>query len=85
MTSRRLQFGVAIIDDRLYVVGGREGLKTLNTVECYDPATRCWSCQPPMNNHRHGLGTLWQGAASVWEGMGREGREGGREGGKENG
>ncbi|KAF0289364.1 Kelch-like protein 5 [Amphibalanus amphitrite] len=56
MTSRRLQFGVAIIDDRLYVVGGREGLKTLNTVECYDPATRCWSCQPPMNNHRHGLG-----------------------------
>ena len=56
MTSRRLQFGVAIIEDRLYVVGGREGLKTLNTVECYDPASRCWSCQPPMNNHRHGLG-----------------------------
>ena len=57
MTSRRLQFGVAIIEDRLYVVGGREGLKTLNTVECYDPGTRLWSCQPPMNNHRHGLGT----------------------------
>ncbi|XP_037072489.1 kelch-like protein 5 isoform X2 [Pollicipes pollicipes] len=56
MTSRRLQFGVAIIEERLYVVGGREGLKTLNTVECYDPVTQCWSCQPPMNNHRHGLG-----------------------------
>lgn len=32
MTSRRLQFGVAVMEDKLIIVGGRDGLKTLNTV-----------------------------------------------------
>lgn len=35
MTGRRLQFGVAVVDSKIYVVGGRDGLKTLSTV-CYD-------------------------------------------------
>jgi len=56
MSGRRLQFGVAVIDNRLYVVGGRDGLKTLNTVECYDPRRRTWLLNPPMATHRHGLG-----------------------------
>uniref|UniRef100_A0A8C2U425 Kelch like family member 5 n=1 Tax=Coturnix japonica TaxID=93934 RepID=A0A8C2U425_COTJA len=43
MNGRRLQFGVAVLDDKLYVVGGRDGLKTLNTVECYNPRTKTWS------------------------------------------
>ncbi|XP_037247241.1 kelch-like protein 5 isoform X3 [Falco biarmicus] len=56
MNGRRLQFGVAVLDDKLYVVGGRDGLKTLNTVECYNPRTKTWSVMPPMSTHRHGLG-----------------------------
>ncbi|XP_017540686.1 kelch-like protein 5 isoform X1 [Pygocentrus nattereri] len=56
MSGRRLQFGVAVLDDRLYVVGGRDGLKTLNTVECYNPRSKSWSIMPPMSTHRHGLG-----------------------------
>ncbi|XP_012686745.2 kelch-like protein 5 isoform X2 [Clupea harengus] len=56
MSGRRLQFGVAVLDDRLYVVGGRDGLKTLNTVECYNPRSKTWSVMPPMSTHRHGLG-----------------------------
>ncbi|XP_061566482.1 kelch-like protein 5 [Cololabis saira] len=56
MSGRRLQFGVAVLDDRLYVVGGRDGLKTLNTVECYSPHNKTWSVMPPMSTHRHGLG-----------------------------
>lgn len=32
MNARRLQFGVAVMDDKLMIVGGRDGLKTLNTV-----------------------------------------------------
>ncbi|XP_018591146.1 kelch-like protein 5 [Scleropages formosus] len=56
MSGRRLQFGVAVLEDRLYVVGGRDGLKTLNTVECYNPRSRTWSVMPPMSTHRHGLG-----------------------------
>ncbi|XP_011749952.1 kelch-like protein 4 isoform X2 [Macaca nemestrina] len=56
MNGRRLQFGVAVIDNKLYVVGGRDGLKTLNTVECFNPVGRIWTVMPPMSTHRHGLG-----------------------------
>uniref|UniRef100_T1IKY9 Kelch-like protein diablo n=1 Tax=Strigamia maritima TaxID=126957 RepID=T1IKY9_STRMM len=56
MNGRRLQFSVAVLDNKLYVVGGRDGLKTLNTVECYDPKTKTWTIMPPMSTHRHGLG-----------------------------
>ncbi|KAJ8281321.1 hypothetical protein GJAV_G00066170 [Gymnothorax javanicus] len=56
MSGRRLQFGVAVLEDRLYVVGGRDGLKTLNTVECYNPRSHSWSVMPSMSTHRHGLG-----------------------------
>ena len=47
MNGRRLQFGVAVLDNKLYVVGGRDGLKTLNTVECYDAKKKTWSLMPP--------------------------------------
>ncbi|ERE65554.1 kelch-like protein 4 isoform X2 [Cricetulus griseus] len=56
MSGRRLQFGVAVVDNKLYVVGGRDGLKTLNTVECFNPVTKTWLVMPPMSTHRHGLG-----------------------------
>ncbi|XP_038148523.1 kelch-like protein 4 isoform X1 [Cyprinodon tularosa] len=56
MNGRRLQFGVAVIDNKLYVVGGRDGLKTSNMVECYNPISKVWSTMPPMSTHRHGLG-----------------------------
>uniref|UniRef100_A0A1B6E9X1 Kelch-like protein diablo n=1 Tax=Clastoptera arizonana TaxID=38151 RepID=A0A1B6E9X1_9HEMI len=56
MSGRRLQFGVAVVEGKLYVVGGRDGLKTLNTVECFDLKTKTWSNLPPMSTHRHGLG-----------------------------
>ncbi|XP_077984100.1 kelch-like protein 5 [Glandiceps talaboti] len=56
MCGRRLQFGVAVLEDKLYVVGGRDGLKTLNTVECYNPQTKNWTMMPAMATHRHGLG-----------------------------
>lgn len=56
MNGRRLQFGVAVLDNKLFIVGGREGLKTLNTVECYDLRKKTWTLMPPMSTHRHGLG-----------------------------
>ncbi|NXI44943.1 KLHL4 protein, partial [Galbula dea] len=56
MNGRRLQFGVAVIDNKLYVVGGRDGLKTSNIVECFNPITKVWTLMPPMSTHRHGLG-----------------------------
>ncbi|NWU97650.1 KLHL4 protein, partial [Upupa epops] len=56
MNGRRLQFGVAVIDNKLYIVGGRDGLKTSNIVECFNPITKAWTVMPPMSTHRHGLG-----------------------------
>lgn len=41
---------------RLLVVGGRDGLKTLNTMECLDLETGNWTQLTTMNTHRHGLG-----------------------------
>jgi hypothetical protein len=58
MSGRRLQFGVAVVDQRLYVVGGRDGLKTLNTFECYDIKSKTWTSLPSMSTHRHGLGNF---------------------------
>ncbi len=54
--NKRLQFGVAVLDDKLFIVGGRDGLKTLNTVDCFDPQTKEKTAVTPMNIHRHGLG-----------------------------
>lgn len=56
LNSRRLQFGVAILDNKLYVVGGRDGLKTLNTVDCWDMEGKMWTSVSSMATHRHGLG-----------------------------
>ncbi|RVE44844.1 hypothetical protein evm_010499, partial [Chilo suppressalis] len=56
MSARRLQFGVAVMQNKLVVVGGRDGLKTLNTVECFDLTSLSWNTLAPMNTHRHGLG-----------------------------
>lgn len=69
LSGRRLQFGVAVIDQRLYVVGGRDGLKTLNTVECYNPRSNTWSVMPPMATHRHGLGEPPNSDLSLWVGL----------------
>lgn len=57
MNARRvLQFGVAVMDDKLIICGGRDGLKTLNTVESFDLNTMSWSSHVAMGTHRHGLG-----------------------------
>jgi kelch-like protein 1/4/5 len=56
MSGRRLQFGVALHEGRIIVVGGRDGLKTLNVVESFDVSSNTWSILPSMGTPRHGLG-----------------------------
>jgi len=57
---RRLQFAVAVLAARrpcqVYVVGGRDGLRTLDVVQSLDVQSRAWSNVTAMNTHRHGLG-----------------------------
>lgn len=61
MSGRRLQFGVAVIEGKLYVVGGRDGLKTLNTFECFDVRTSTWTTLPPMSTHRYSQIFFYEG------------------------
>ena len=56
LVFKRLQFGVAVVGSHVYVVGGRNGLQTLNTVDCFDPVTNSWLSVPPMCSYRHGVG-----------------------------
>jgi len=53
----RQQYGV-VVDDRsvLYIVGGRDGLKTLNTVNAFDLRTGRWTVEQGLATPRHGLG-----------------------------
>jgi kelch-like protein 1/4/5 len=64
MPTRRLQFGCALYMDKLLIVGGRDGLKTLNNVDSIDLQTMHWtSLSCPLTTARHGLGlALLKGA-----------------------
>lgn len=53
--QKRLQFGLTVIKDHIYVVGGRDGLRTLNTVDKYNPFTGDWSAVSSMCTPRHGV------------------------------
>lgn len=57
-SGRRLQFGVALMDDKLIICGGRDGLKTLNSVDSLDLNTLTWTSLGSMSTHRHGLGVV---------------------------
>lgn len=54
MTTARSTVGVAVLNGRLYAVGGRDGAACLNSVECYDPHTNKWSVRCPMLKRRGG-------------------------------
>ena len=56
VNSKRLQFGVAVVNDLIYIVGGRDGLKTLNSVLRYEASEKKWRAMSPMCTHRHGVG-----------------------------
>lgn len=38
------------------MVGGRDGLKTMNLVDSFDLDTKSWNSLPSMTTPRHGLG-----------------------------
>ena len=54
MTTARSTVGVAVLNGRLYAVGGRDGSACLNSVECYDPHTNKWTLTCPMLKRRGG-------------------------------
>lgn len=56
MSFMRSSAGVAVLNNRLYVCGGRDGSSCHRSVECYDPHTNKWTLRSPMNYRRSGVG-----------------------------
>ncbi len=43
MSMNRSRVGVAVMKNRLYAIGGYNGMERLNTVEVFDAETKRWS------------------------------------------
>ncbi|KAG9347174.1 hypothetical protein JZ751_006101 [Albula glossodonta] len=62
MATPRSTVGVAVLNNKLYAVGGRDGSSCLKSVECFDPHTNKWSTCGQMANRRGGVGVAtWNG------------------------
>lgn len=55
MSFVRSTAGVAVLNNRLYVCGGRDGSSCHRSVESYDPHTNKWTLRTPMNRRRSGV------------------------------
>lgn len=58
MASMRSTCSVAILDEKLYVIGGRESSICHRTVECYDPHLNKFMFKAPMNKRRGGVSSV---------------------------
>jgi N-acetylneuraminic acid mutarotase len=60
MPTARAQFGVAVVNGRIYAIGGENntaaGPNVLSVNEEYDPATNTWATKEPMPTARHSFG-----------------------------
>ena len=54
MGTSRSTVGVAVLDGKLYAVGGRDGCSCLNSAEAYDPHTNKWTFVSSMIHRRGG-------------------------------
>jgi N-acetylneuraminic acid mutarotase len=61
MPTARAQLGVAVVNGKIYAIGGGNnsatgGPNNLNVNEEYDPATNTWTTKKPMPTARHSFG-----------------------------
>jgi N-acetylneuraminic acid mutarotase len=55
MPTARGEFGLAVVNGKIYAVGGTNGEAPLNTVEVYNPQTTQWTSVTPMPTARSGF------------------------------
>ncbi|XP_055902446.1 kelch-like ECH-associated protein 1 isoform X2 [Eupeodes corollae] len=56
MSVPRHRVGVAVMDEKMYAVGGSAGSEYHNSVECYDPEKDRWTLVQSMHSKRLGVG-----------------------------
>ena len=67
MGTRRRGMGICVLNQQIYVVGGHDGFKYLNSVECFCPSTNIWQTNiKKMPNVRNCVGVCcFEGALYV--------------------
>ena len=55
MLSPRSSFGASVMGSCIYVVGGFNGSRNLNSAESYDTSAGKWIEIPPLQNTRYGM------------------------------
>ena len=69
MPTAREGLGVAVVDGKIYAIGGSAGSGPLDTNEMYDPATNTWVSKQPMPSARGRFGiTVYQNKIYVMGG-----------------
>jgi len=69
MPTARSGLGVAVVDGKIYAIGGSDGNRQLDTNEMYDPATNTWVSKQPMPSARSRFGiTVYQNKIFVMGG-----------------
>lgn len=58
MGTRRKHLGVAVFNNMLYAVGGRDDATELSSAERYNPQSNQWSPVVAMNSRRSGVSAL---------------------------
>ena len=68
MAAARSRLSVAVLDGKLYAVGGYSGDGSyLSSVERYDPATNAWEAVAPLTLARSGPGwRRWKASCTLW-------------------
>uniref|UniRef100_A0A914S5E3 Kelch repeat protein n=1 Tax=Parascaris equorum TaxID=6256 RepID=A0A914S5E3_PAREQ len=56
LTNKRSALGAAVVNERLYVCGGYDGISSLSSVEVYNAITDRWSMTTPMHRLRSAAG-----------------------------
>lgn len=55
LPTNRSGLSAALVDGKIYVLGGESIHKTFDSNEKYDPTNNTWTEQPPMPTSRHGF------------------------------
>jgi N-acetylneuraminic acid mutarotase len=58
MPTARSGIAAAVLEGKIFVVGGEAPSGTFNQVEAYDPKANSWSTFAPLPTPRHGLGAV---------------------------
>lgn len=71
MGTRRKHLGVAVYNNMIYAVGGRDDTTELSSAERYSPQTNSWQPVVAMTSRRSGvsyLGSPWYRASTFFGG-----------------